>query len=120
VYGKYLGSDNTNPSQKFTVEIFAGYKNGYYTTDSLKNLPNSCTNRSATLSSGTAFEFAIYGFLPSNGQSFPTPNCVFREYDRKVGYLQPNRKEIVIEYEFTDKFQKDESLQKRVFKGIKQ
>jgi hypothetical protein len=121
VYGKYFGYDNTNPNEKYTIEIFAGFMNGYYTTDSLKNLPNNCSKLPLGFRSGTAFEFAISRTsVVFNNQIYPFPNCVFRDYDRKIGYLKPNRMEIVIEYEFTDRLQQNESLQKRIFTGIRQ
>ena len=121
VYGKYFGSDNTKPNEKYTIEIFPGFKNGFYTTDSLKNLPGGCNNRSASFRDGTAFEFTISRVQTSdNNNVFPTPNCVFRDYDKKIGYLKSDRKTIVIDYQFTDKYEKDESSQKRIFTGIRQ
>lgn len=120
VYGKYLGSDNTNPNEKYIINIFAGFKNGYYTTDSLKNLPNNCSKLPIGFSSATAFEFTIYRTeLIFNNQVYPVPNCGFREYDKHIGYLKPDRKTIVLDYEFVDKSQKTESLQKRIFTGIR-
>ncbi len=121
VYGKYLGTDNTNPNEKYTINIFLGSKNGFYTADSLINLPNNCTKLPLSIISKTAFEFAIYSTeLSVDGRLYPVPNCVFREYDKHIGYLKPDRKTIVIEYEFTGKDELDGSLQKRIFTGIKQ
>jgi hypothetical protein len=121
VYGKYLGSDNTNPNEKYTINIFAGFKNGYYTTDSLKNLPNNCSKLPVSLSGSTAFEFTIFRTdLVFNNKIYPAPDCGFRELDKHIGYLKPDRKTIVIDYQFVDKGQQDASLQKRIFTGIRQ
>ncbi len=118
VYGRYLGFDDTNPTEKYVINIFPGFKNGYFMTDSLKNLPNNCSRLPLGFRSGTAFEFTIYKTeLIFNNKLFQTPNCVFREYDKHIGYLKSDRKSIVIEYEFTDKYQRNEVLQHRIFTG---
>ncbi len=121
VYGKYLGSDDSDPNTKYVIEIFSGYyPNGDFVQNALKNLPNNCTKRLSTVG-GTAFEFGIGSSnLSSDVDPFSEANCFFREYDKHVGYLKPDRKTIVIDYQFTDKYQRDETLQHRIFTGVKQ
>ena len=108
--GKYLGSDNSSSSINYVIEISSGQ---------LKNLPNNCSNFSVS-TGGTAFEFTL-GVTDITGVEYPNrPNCFFRPYDKKIGYLKPDRKTIVIDYSFTNRDQQDNTLQRRVFTGTKQ
>lgn len=110
VNGKYLGSDNSNSSVKYVIEI---------SNQQLKNLPNNCSNFSVGVG-GTAFEFTL-GVTDITGVEYVNrPNCFFRPYDKKIGYLKPDRKTIVIDYSFTNRDQQDNTLQQRVFTGTKQ
>jgi hypothetical protein len=120
VYGKYLGSDDTAPDNKYVIEIFRGkrFNQPLIELDLLKNLPDKCSNLYLDFESGSAFEFVI-GQYDLNG-FLPTPDCVFRPYDKKIGYLKSDRKTIVIDYQFSGKDEKDASLQKRIFTGFKQ
>lgn len=120
MYGKYYGSDNTDPSNKYFIEIkrvnLILFGPNYY-GGSLLNLPNNCSKDSVGVG-GTAFEFTI-------GRSEPRlysdrPNCFFRDYDKKIGYLKPDRKTIVIDYSYTDKDALDKSLQRKIFTGVRQ
>jgi hypothetical protein len=121
LYGNYLGSDDTNPTEKYRIKIFRGIKNGFYTADSLTNLPNNCTKLPLSIANRTAFEFVINRTeVILDGKLYPTPNCYFFEEDKHIGYLKLDRRTIVIEYEFTDKTLAQASLQKRTFTGIKQ
>jgi hypothetical protein len=115
--GKYEGSDNTSPNDKYAIEISYGSRPDRSTTYWIKNLPDECNIQEAEVKFFTAFEFVIgyYNIFPGE-----TYNCVLREKDKHIGYLKPDRKTLVIEYEFTGKDETDASKQKRIFTGIKQ
>jgi hypothetical protein len=110
VIGKYSGSDDSNVFEKYIIEITS--------RGELKNLPKDCSVFSVGVG-GTAFEFGI-GSTDITGIDYINwPNCFFRQYDKKIGFLTPDRKTIVIDYSFTDKDQKDNSLKTRKFTGAR-
>jgi hypothetical protein len=117
VYGKYTGFDDTDPNGRFTIEIYRDSKTGEIF---ISNLPNACNpnNPGVRLAYPTSFEFVLTDF-PAPLNYFPplTINCFFRQYDKKIGYLTPGRKDIVIDYEFTEGGVDETQKKHRIFKG---
>jgi hypothetical protein len=115
--GKYTGSDDTDPNNIFIIEI---YRDSKLNEIHITNLPNACNpnNPGVRIGGSTAFEFSLERFPASNNYFPPlVENCFFREYDKKIGVLLPNRKEIMIDYEFTEGGVSDAQKKHRVFKG---
>jgi hypothetical protein len=110
ILGKYNGADDTDPTKTFTIEIYRGQ----FGEIIIKNLPNACNapNKNVRLKLPTAFEFVL--------ETIPTTtdlDCYFRDLDKKIGSLLPDRRSIVIDYEFTEGGINDSQKKHRVFKG---
>jgi hypothetical protein len=117
LYGKYQGSDDTDPNNIFIIEI---YRDSKMDEIHVTNLPNACNpnNPGVRIGGSTAFEFSLESFPASNNYFPPLiENCYFREYDKKIGGLLLDRKSIMIDYEFTQGGVSDTQKKHRVFKG---
>lgn len=112
ILGKYSGADDTDPTRIFTIEIYRDTK----TQETfVTNLPNNCnaTGKSVRISNSTAFEFTL-DIIPATDI-----NCYFHQFDKKIGYVSLGRKNIVIDYEFTEGGVGENQKTHRIFKGRK-
>lgn len=114
LYGRYEGEDDSNPNVSFVISVVNEKNNFGERSDFIKNLPNNCNTNRAYVGLFTAFEFTIGSFEIT---AFEDLNCYFRQNDKKIGYLTPDRNHIVIEYEFTKGGVDESQKQKRIFRG---
>lgn len=117
IYGKYKGADDTDPNTVFTIEI---YRDSKSQETFITNLPNACNpnNPGIRIGYSTAFEFALNNF-PAPSNYFPplVMNCYFQDHYKKIGSLLLDRKNIMIDYEFTEGGVNESQKKHRVFKG---
>jgi hypothetical protein len=119
IFGAYKGTDDTDPNSTFTIEIYRDSKSQEIF---IANLPNACNpnNPGIRIGYSTAFEFALNNF-PAPQNYFPplVMNCYVQDDYKKIGGLMQDRKNIVIDYEFTEGGVSETQRKHRIFKGAK-
>jgi len=118
IFGKYYGSNNTNPNYKYTIEIFRGGRPTQPADElqMIRNLPGGDCNNLAGIG-GAAFEFQITTSVPA--EFFQYKDCVFYSDDKKIGRLSPDRQTITIDYIYTKISENNSKKYHQVFTGTR-
>jgi|GEM_PF-3283066 len=120
VLGKYYGSDNTDPSKKYTIEIFRGPvpvqpANQFQMIRNLPGGEGGCSNLAGI--GGGAFEFVLTETF--SDENYQYKDCLIDPYEKNIGYLSADRKTITIEYTFAKKSEGLKTKYHRVFTGVR-